>query len=131
LYAEIPIIEGDVKYSSDGTINFDTTKSKGKKTVYFSPDRELAGVSKLMPYLDQLLKDSKANSELPEGIAAIFPTIHYDKSKVIKNKDINDQEVFLMKDSQGNDEWYSLNEVRNTMAQYVNSYLSTYYNVKQ
>jgi hypothetical protein len=131
LYAEIPIIEGDVKYSSDGTINFDTTKSKGKKTVYFSPDRELAGVSKLMPYLDQLLKDSKANSELPEGIAAIFPTIHYDKSKVIKDKDINDQEVFLMKDSQGNDEWYSLNEVRNTMAQYVNSYLSTYYNVKQ
>lgn len=131
MYVEIPVIKGDIKLSSDGTINWDQTKTEGKKTVYFSPDRELSGVAKLIPYLDQLIKDSKASQNIPEGLTDLFGTIKYDKSRLDSSKDVNDQEVFLMKDSEGNDEWYSLDEIRNHMAKYVNSYLSTYYNVKQ
>lgn len=133
LYVEIHVIDkgkNAIKYSADGSINWTETKSSDKKKVYFSPDQMLKGIATTLPQLDRIIKDKKSADEIPSEITRIFPTIEYDKTKVDYSGDVNTQDVFRMKDVDGNDEWYSLDDIRSYMTDYVNQHLVEKYKIQ-
>jgi hypothetical protein len=108
-YLEVPIIDGDIAKNSDGSVNWNKTNTKGKKRIYFAPDMRTKGISTIVQSLDQLLKDP---SKKEEFIKNLPPTILFDESRLDEKGDVNNQEVFKMKNAQGEDEYYSLNEIR-------------------
>jgi hypothetical protein len=108
-YLEIPIIDGDIAKNSDGSVNWNKTNIKGKKRIYFAPDTRTKGISTIVQSLDQLLKDPSKKEELIKNLP---PTILFDESRLDEKGDVNNQEVFKMKNAQGEDEYYSLNEIR-------------------
>lgn len=133
IYAEVPVIKNKrTFYKADGSVDWSKTSSDRKVRVYFSPgnDVRLKGIAIAMSGLDRVLKDSKTYSQLPDDITEIFPTIQFDKNKVDHSKDVNYQEVFKMKNEDGEDEWYSLNEIRGQMTAHVNKYLISRYKIK-
>lgn len=134
-YAEVPVVDkgkDGIKYAQDGSINWSETKSSSKRKVYFTPGNDimLKGVATTLPQLDRMIKDRKSSEAIPEEITKIFPTIEYDKTKVDYSGDVNSQDVFRMKDVDGNDEWYSLDDIRGYMTDYVNQHVAQNYKLQ-
>lgn len=125
LMIELPIIKGSLNLTSEGRIDYGKTKVEDRVKVYFSPDLHTRGASQLIPLLDRLVKEPSSREELKQSLP---PTIQLDESRLnMLSGDVNDQEVFLMRDQDGQLQHYSLNELRGYYFNDIRQHLTSNY----
>lgn len=125
LMIELPIIKGSLNLTSEGRIDYGKTRVEDRVKVYFSPDLHTRGASQLIPLLDRLIKEPSSREELKQSLP---PTIQLDESRLnMLSGDVNDQEVFLMRDQDGQLQHYSLNEIRGYYFNDIRQHLTSNY----
>lgn len=123
LYLQVPKVR-ELKKNADGSINWKDSGAKELKRVYFSPSKFMKGNAAFIQNANALLKNPQ---KINEFIASLPSNVEFDKEKYNPTGDVNNQEVFIMKDEDGNLDHFSLNQLRSSSYDLTKAHLGMGY----
>ncbi len=123
LYLQVPKVR-ELKKNVDGSINWKDSGAKELKRVYFSPSKFMKGNAAFMQNANALLKNP---TKIDEFVANLPSNVKFDKERYDPTKDVNKQEVFIMKDEDGNLDHFSLNELKSSFYDLTKLHLAAGY----